>query len=135
MLLKLLFFDSAPGGLDMLPRSEERGLCRPLKSFWSVIKYDPCLATCLFGAWLFQGLANWGLTLFLPEYLTTKGAISAKWTIFLMVACELPGILLAFCLVDVRPIGRLNLMRALFALAAASSFAAAFVDQKIAIGK
>ena len=66
---------------------------------------------------------------------TSKGAISADLTIFLMVACELPGLLLAFCLVDVPFIGRLNLMRSLFLLAAMSSLATAFIHQQLLIGR
>ena len=49
-----------------------RFLWHPLKAYGSVVAYNPKLAVCLFSCWLFQGLANWGLTLFLPEYLTSK---------------------------------------------------------------
>jgi len=131
--LNRLRISEGPGDLSGRPIKCSLNICHPFKAYASVIKYDWSLAVCLFCAWLFQGLANWGLTLFLPEYLTSKGAISANLTIFLMVACEVPALLIAFCLVDIRVIGRLHLMRSLFLLSSGASFAAAFIDQKYLI--
>lgn len=44
----------------------------------------------LYGLWGTQTILYWGITLFLPEFLTRSGA-SSKWTLFYMVLSELPG--------------------------------------------
>ncbi|XP_075264873.1 niacin transporter NiaP-like, partial [Convolutriloba macropyga] len=104
-----------------------------IRQYINVIKFDPKLTLSLLIAWTCQGVSYWGLTLFLPEYLTSKTSISANLTIFLMVACEIPGLLLAFVLIDTGVVGRLNLMRGLFLMSAICSLITAFLSHQSTI--
>mmetsp|Transcript_54419 Transcript_54419/g.129693 ORF Transcript_54419/g.129693 Transcript_54419/m.129693 type:complete len:472 (+) Transcript_54419:113-1528(+) len=100
--------------------------CKPRGSLAAVLSYSPRRLTVpLTSIWLLQSLAYWGLTLFLPRYFSRLG-VAANRTIFLMVACELPGCMLSGWLIDHPQVGQARMMRLNYIMAAAATLTLAF---------
>lgn len=100
------------GAASCLDSRRGAGVCE-------VLRCHGCRSTSALALiWLLQAAAYWGLTLFLPVFLTRCG-VRADLTIFCMVLAELPGGVAAAVLMD--RCGRVATMRGF--LAAACAFA------------
>mmetsp|Transcript_56483 Transcript_56483/g.104590 ORF Transcript_56483/g.104590 Transcript_56483/m.104590 type:complete len:466 (+) Transcript_56483:65-1462(+) len=99
----------------------------------AVLQHSPYRLTWpLASIWLFQSTAYWGLTLFLPRYFSRLG-VPANRTLFLMVACELPGCILSCWLVDHPKVGQVRTLRLNYIVSAAAALTLAFRIEKWAV--
>ncbi|KAK7474132.1 hypothetical protein BaRGS_00034661 [Batillaria attramentaria] len=103
------------------PTTEQRGHLRQLFS------RDACKHTIVLSlVWFLQAMGYWGVTTYLPEYMTSQG-VNPYFNMFSVFIGEIPGLILAMILIERRRIGRIRCLKAFSAVTSMSLFLFAFV--------
>ncbi|GFO26837.1 synaptic vesicle 2-related protein [Plakobranchus ocellatus] len=79
--------------------------------------------------WFLEATGYWGVTAYLPEYMSSRLGAHAQLSLFSVFIGELPGIVLAMLLVEGNMLGRIRTLRFFSALTAASLLLFAAVPQ------
>ena len=89
----------------MCPPSQRRGRIQTL--FSRQLRSRTFFVTCI---WVFQSMGYWGVTMYLPEYMSTLG-MDPYFSTFSVFVGELPGLCLAMILIEPHMLGRLKCLR------------------------
>ena len=76
--------------------------------------------------WFLQATGYWGVTTYLPEYMTSQG-VNPYFNMFSVFIGEIPGLILAMVIIEKKRIGRINCLRTFSSVTLIALVAFAFV--------
>lgn len=91
------------------------------KNLWK----DTLTFSCL---WFLQAMGYWGVTIYLPEYMTNLG-VNSYFNMFSIFIGEIPGLILAMIVIEHHMLGRIGCLRLFSFLTAVSLLIFSFIPK------